>query len=68
MITISTLLILLYSYSIYKIRKDSGGFWKDFDPFESNIFVYYIFLFGTAVILSSIIILIIYAVNNNIVP
>ena len=67
MITISILLILLYSYSIYKIRKDSGS-WKDFDPFESNIFVYFIFLFGTATIVLSIISLMIYAVNNNIVP
>lgn len=67
MITISTLLILLYSYSIYKIRKDSGS-WKDFDIFESNIFVYYIFLFGTAAIVVGIIFLIIYAVINNIVP
>jgi hypothetical protein len=68
MITISTLLILLYSYSIYKIRKDSGVSWKDFDIFESNIFVYYIFLFGTAAIVVGIIFLIIYAVINNIIP
>ena len=67
MITISTLLILLYSYSIYKIRKDSGS-WKDFDFYESNIFVCLIFLFGTATIVLSIISLMIYAVNNNIVP
>jgi hypothetical protein len=67
MITISILLILLYSYSIYKIRKDSGS-WKDFDFYESNIFVYLIFLFGTATIVLSIISLMIYAVNNNIVP
>ena len=68
MITMSTLLILLYSYSIYKIRKDSGGSWKDFDPFESNIFVYFIFLLGTSAISGGMIFLMIYAAIKNIVP
>jgi len=67
MITISTLLILLYSYSIYKIRKDSGS-WKDFDPFESNIFVYFIFLLGTSATSGGIIFLMICAAINNIIP
>ena len=67
MITISTLLILLYSYSIYKIRKDSGS-WKDFDPSDSNIFASLVFFFGTAAIAVGVLYLISYAVNNNIVP
>jgi hypothetical protein len=38
MITISTILILIYAYSIYKIRIDSGS-WKDFDPTETTLVI-----------------------------
>ena len=67
MITFSILFILLYSYSIYKIRKDSES-WKDFDPSDSNLFVHLIFMFGTGVLIIGVLALVDYMVTNNIVP
>jgi hypothetical protein len=67
MITFSILFILLYSYSIYKIRKDSES-WKDFDPTDSNLFVHIIFIFGTGVLIIGVLALVDYMVTNNIVP
>ena len=67
MITFSILFILLYSYSIYKIRKDSES-WKDFDPYDSNLFVNLIFMFGTGVLIIGVLALVDYMVTNNIVP
>jgi hypothetical protein len=67
MITFSTIFILLYSYSIYKIRKDSES-WKDFDPSDSNLFVHLIFMFGTGVLIIGVLALVDYMVTNNIVP
>jgi hypothetical protein len=67
MITFSTLFIILYSYSIYKIRKDSDS-WEYFDPSESNIFVHLIFMFGTGVLIVGISALVGYMIVNNIVP
>ena len=67
MITFSTLFILLYSYSVYKIRKDSES-WKDFDPYDSNIFVGLIFLFGTGSLIFGVLALVGYMIANNIVP
>ena len=67
MITFSILFILLYSYSVYKIRKDSDS-WEYFDPSESNIFVHLMFVFGTGALIVGIALLVIYMIVNNIVP
>lgn len=67
MITFSTLFILLYSYSVYKIRKDSES-WEYFDPHDSNIFVGLIFLFGTGALIFGVLALVGYMIENNIVP
>jgi hypothetical protein len=67
MITISTLLFLLYSYSIYKIKKDSGS-WGDFNLFNSNFFAYFMFLLGTTVIFFVILFFSFYIIENNILP
>jgi hypothetical protein len=67
MITFSTLFIILYSYSVYKIRKDSES-WKDFDPCDSNLFVHIMFVFGTAILILGVLVLVGYMIQNNIVP
>ena len=67
MITFSILFIILYSYSVYKIRKDSDS-WEYFDPSESNIFVHLMFVFGTGVLIVGISALVGYMIVNNIVP
>jgi hypothetical protein len=67
MITFSILFILLYSYSIYKIRKDSES-WKDFDPTDSNLFVHIMFIFGTSALFVGVSFLVGYMIVNNIVP
>ena len=67
MITFSTLFILLYSYSVYKIRKDSES-WEDFDPTDSNLFVYIMFIFGTSALFVGVSFLVGYMIANNIVP
>ena len=67
MITFSTLFIILYSYSVYKIRKDSDS-WEYFDPSESNIFVHLMFVFGTGALIVGIALLVVYMIVNNIVP
>jgi len=67
MITISTLFILLYSYSLYKIRKDSGS-WKEFDPLGSGLFVWLVFYVGTSIIILCVLLILGYAVQNNLIP
>ena len=67
MITFSILFILLYSYSIYKIRKDSES-WEYFDPTDSNLFVHIMFIFGTSALFVGVSFLVGYMIANNIVP
>jgi hypothetical protein len=67
MITLSTLFILLYSYSVYKIRKDSES-WKDFSPLSSNIFAYAVFMLGTLVLMIGVLAFAIYMATHNIIP
>ena len=67
MITFSILFIILYSYSVYKIRKDSDS-WEYFDPCDSNIFVHLMFMFGTGALIVGISALVGYMIVNNIVP
>ena len=67
MITISTLIILLYAYSIYKIRIDSGS-WKQFDSYDSNLFVHLVFMFITSALIIGFISGAVYVIKNNIVP
>jgi hypothetical protein len=67
MITVSTLLILLYAYSIYRIRIDSGS-WKQFDPCDSNLFVYLVFVFSTATLSVAFMFGLSYLALSNIIP
>jgi len=67
MITISILCTLIYAYSIYRIRKDSGS-WDEFNLFETNFFVYFMFLLGTIWHCSLLIVLILYVIEHNILP
>ena len=67
MITFSILFILLYSYSVYKIRKDSDS-WEYFDPSDSNLFVHIMFMFGTSALIVGVLALAGYMIKNNIVP
>jgi len=67
MITLSVLFALIYAYSIYRIRKDSGS-WDEFDPFETNMFVYFVFLLGTIWHCSLLVMLILYIIEHNILP
>ena len=67
MITISTLIILMYAYSIYKIRIDSGS-WKQFDPYDSNLLVNIGFIIGTGVLIVGFMYGVFYVIANNIVP
>lgn len=67
MITISILFILLYSYSVYKIKKDSES-WEYFNPMGSSFLIYMIFTFGTGLIGLGIIALSLYVIKYNILP
>jgi hypothetical protein len=67
MITLTALFTLLYGYSIYKIRKDSGS-WENFDPYESNSFLFLVYIISTPVIAAFILTLIIYAAYSGIIP
>lgn len=67
MITLSVLFALIYAYSIYRIRKDSGS-WDEFNPFETNLFVYFMFFLGTMWHLFLLIVLILYVIKHNILP
>ena len=67
MITISTLIILLYAYIIYKIRIDSGS-WKQFDPYYSNLLVHIVFIFTTSALIVGFMGGVCYVIENNIVP
>ena len=60
-------MILIYAYSIYKIRIDSGS-WEDFDPSETNHITIIAFVIGTLLCALAIIGLAIYIVQNNILP
>jgi hypothetical protein len=67
MITLTALFTLLYGYSIYKIRKDSGS-WENFDPYESNSFSFLIFILSTPVIVAFILTLLVYAAYYGLIP
>lgn len=67
MITITTIFILLYTYSIYKIKKDSGS-WKNFNPFDTNYITYMIFAMCTILIVMLIGAFIGYLTVNGILP
>jgi hypothetical protein len=67
MITISIIFILLYSYSVYKIKKDSGS-WEYFNPYDCNFLIYIIFAFGTGIIGLGIIAIVLYLIKYNIIP
>ena len=67
MITLTALFTLLYGYSIYKIRKDSGS-WKNFDPHKSNFFLFVVYMYGNTAIIISILGLLVYAAYSDIIP
>jgi hypothetical protein len=67
MVTCSTLFILLYAYSVYKIRIDSES-WKQFNPFDTNFFAGIVFLFGTSALIVAFMASVGYLIQNNIVP
>jgi hypothetical protein len=68
MITFSTLFILLYVYSTYKIKVESGS-WSKFQLLKApNAIVFFTWLIGTVVIFASIVGFIIHLVISGIVP
>ena len=67
MITLSTLFIVLYSYSVYNIRKRSGS-WKEFNPFNGNPFSYGMFMLGTAVLVGLVLIGIAFMAYIGLIP
>ena len=67
MITLTVLFTLLYGYSIYKIRKDSGS-WKNFNRYKTNFFLFVVFMYGNTAIIISILGLLVYAAYSGIIP
>jgi len=67
MITSSILFILLYSYSVYKIKKDSGS-WKLFNPLYSNMFAYMMFMLGTIAIIFVTLLILFFLAKYDIIP
>jgi hypothetical protein len=67
MITISILFIIAYSYSVYRIKEDSGS-WKVFNPYNSGFFAYSIFMFGSAAIFLAIIVGVGLLATSGIIP
>jgi hypothetical protein len=67
MITLSILFIICYSYSVYRIKEDSGS-WKEFNPFNSGFFAYLMFMFGSAAVCAGIMAGIIFLVVSGIIP
>jgi hypothetical protein len=68
MITFSTLFILLYVYSTYKIKVESGS-WSKFQLLKApNAIIFFTWILGTVVIFASIIAFIIYLVISDIIP
>ena len=49
MITLTTLFIALYLYSIFKIKRDSGS-WERFHYYMGNDFFYIFWFLGTVLI------------------
>jgi len=66
MITLTILFIIIYAWSIYKIRIDSGS-WDNFNPFHSNIIAFMSFMLITSFIICSIIGLLIYLAYKDII-
>jgi hypothetical protein len=67
MITLSILFIICYSYSVYRIKEDSGS-WKEFNPYSTGLFAHMIFMIGTAAICIAIIISVGLLAISGIIP
>ena len=67
MITLTTLFVLLYSYSVYRIRTDSGS-WKRFDPCNSNAVATLLFLFGTVILVVALAAALGYSIEQDLIP
>jgi len=65
MITLTILFLIIYAWSIYKIRIDSGS-WDNFNPFNTNPLVGMVFILGLSVI-TLVLILVVYLSINNII-
>jgi hypothetical protein len=68
MITLSILFAVLYGYSIHIIRKDSDSSWKEFNPFNSNIFAFFGFSIGSLYFLVWIVFGTIFLISTGIIP
>jgi hypothetical protein len=68
MITLSIILAILYGYSILRIKKDSDSSWKEFNPFNSNIYVYFLFIIGTLFFSFWIVFGTIFLISTGIIP
>jgi hypothetical protein len=68
MITLSIILAILYGYSILRIKKDSDSSWKEFNPFNSNIYVYFLFIIGTLFFSFWIVFGLIFLISTGIIP
>ncbi len=67
MYTTLTLLILLFIYSTYKIKKICGS-WKEFNPAEAPIHIYIAFVMSTVILTGIIIGLYAHMVIHGIIP
>jgi hypothetical protein len=67
MITLTTIFILLYVYSIYRIKKESGS-WEEFNPFNANFITYGIFVMGTVMTIILICFFVVYLIYSGILP
>lgn len=67
MITLTSLLVLTYVYSVYRIRIDSGS-WKSFDPCNSNAVAALLFLFGTVILVVAIAAALGYSIEQDLIP
>jgi hypothetical protein len=67
MITITTLTAIMYFYSIYKIKKESGT-WEEFNPFNANFITYGIFVMGTVMTIILICFFVVYLIYSGILP
>lgn len=67
MVTVSTLFILMYVYTLYRLRTDSGS-WEDFDPMNSGIYHWMVFIIGTSSLIITMLIILNYLMSHNIIP
>jgi hypothetical protein len=67
MITLTIIFILLYAYSIYKIKQESGS-WENFVRYDTNLFSNVVFIFGTSILITVVIVGLSYLITNGLIP